>query len=220
MPNIARVASAALVAFTPAALAHSVHPRVGLNILWNQNSPDGSSIISQNYTSGGFTDDNAAGADDFVVPKGQVWTIGEVDVSGVDSYYPISSMNITFYTNRKGKNGGIDTPGKAVKQGAYSDIDCTESGSGNYACTLPGDGSKGTKYPKFKPGHYWVSVIANGNYVFAWSWSENATISGDAAEWENPGGGLGTGCATWSKLSDCGAAAGDFAFDLQGTARK
>jgi hypothetical protein len=220
MLRIILFASAAGLAFVPDAQAHSVHPRAALSVLWNQNSPDSDSIISQNYTSGGFTDDNAAGADDFVVPKGHVWTIEEVDVSGVDSYYPISSMNITFYANHEGKNGGIDTPGKAVKQGAYADVGCTESEGGNYACTLPGGGGKGTKYPKFKPGRYWVSVVANGNYIFGWSWSENGTISGDAAEWENPGGGLGTGCATWNTLSSCGGAASDFAFDLQGTTRK
>jgi hypothetical protein len=213
-------ASAAIIAFAPAASANSLPPRAALAMLWNQNSPDSDSIISQNYTSGGFTDDNSAGADDFVVPKAQVWAIREVDVSGVDSYYPVSSLNITFYTNHEGRNGGIDTPGKAVKHAVYADVGCTEGGSGNYACTLPGSGSKGTKYPKFKPGRYWVSVVANGNYIFGWSWSENSTISGDAAEWENPGGGLGAGCATWNTLSSCGGAAADFAFDLQGTSRK
>ncbi|HEX4160379.1 MAG TPA: hypothetical protein VHY79_18075 [Rhizomicrobium sp.] len=155
-----------------------------------------------------------------MVPKGQAWTIDEVDVSGVDSYYPVSAMNITFYRNQEGKNGVADTPGKAVKGGAYAALSCTESGSGNYACMLPGTGKTGKKHPKFKPGRYWVSVVANGNYIFSWSWSENATIAGDGAEWENPGGGLGTGCAAWTALSGCGAAAGDFAFDLQGTTRK
>jgi len=222
MPGYAFLASAAVIAFATGAQAHSVvRPhRAALSVLWNQNSPDSNNISSQNYTSGAFTDDDSAGADDFVVPKGEVWTIEEADVSGVDSYYPVSSMTITFYKNQEGRNGSIDMPGKVVKHAAYSAVECTESGAGNYACMLPGGGSKGTKYPRFKAGHYWVSVVANGNYIFSWSWSENGIITGDAAEWENPGGGLGTGCATWNTLSGCGGAAGDFAFDLQGTARK
>ena len=215
------LSSAVVVALAPGARAETGAPvRPGLTLLWNQNNPDSSDIISQNYTSGGFASDNSAGADDFVVPKGRVWAIQEVDVSGVDSYYPISSMNVTFYKNAKGQNGGIDTPGKIVKGATYTALACTESGNGNYACVLPGGGAKGTKYPKFKAGHYWVSVVANGNYIFAWSWSENATIAGDAAEWENPAGGLGMNCAAWNTLASCTGTSGDFAFDLQGVARK
>ena len=215
------LSSAMAVALATGAQAETGVPgHAGLSLLWNQNNPDSSQIVSQNYTSGGFASDNSAGADDFVVPKGRVWTIQEVDVSGVDSYYPISSMNITFYQNAAGQNGGIDMPGKAVKGAVYTALVCTESGNGNYACVLPGGGAKGKKYPKFKTGHYWVSVVANGNYIFSWSWSENASITGDAAEWENPDGGLGMNCATWNTLANCTGTSGDFAFDLQGVARK
>ncbi len=223
MLKVALFASSAILALAADARANnhsSFHPRAGLTLLWNQNSPDADSINSQNYTSGGFTDLNSAGADDFVIPAGKTWTIEEVDVSGVDSYFSVSSMNITFYQNHEGMNGGIDTPGKVVNHGSFTDVSCTFSGNGNYTCMLPGRGRKGTKYPKLRAGHYWLSVTANSNYLSMWSWSENSTITGDAAEWENPNGGWDMGCATWNAISNCtGTNAGDFAFDLQGKSR-
>src|ERR1700731_3221642 len=70
-------------------------------ILYNQNSNDeGIAIVSQNFTSGssGAVFDSQ-GADDFVVPAGHKWTVGEVDVTGVYSNGkgPASSENVFFF---------------------------------------------------------------------------------------------------------------------------
>ena len=51
--------------------------------LYDQNSNDtGSAINSQNYTSSTFSAYDDQGADDFTIPKGEHWTITEVDVTG------------------------------------------------------------------------------------------------------------------------------------------
>jgi len=217
-------AVAALLANSASAGTNSA-PRVakvrpGLTMLWNQNSPDVGGADSQNFTSGSFPNYDSAGADDFVVPAGQTWTINEVDVSGF--YYtgsgPSASENITFYKNQKGKRGGIDTPGKLVKYGTFTDLHCTEN-NGSFSCMLPGQGNKDKHYPTLKAGHYWVSFVVNCTFnggCGEWWWGSTGSINNDAAEWEDPGGGWPV-CPTWNTMSNCWQWPYDFAFDLQGS---
>ena len=53
-------------------------------------------------------------------------------------------------------------------------------------------------------GAGWVSVQVNldfgeGEFV----WVTGQTQNGEAAVWENPGDGWGTGCTTWTNLQSC-----------------
>ena len=189
-----------------------VHVAKGAKMLWNQNSnTNGSRVDSQNYTSGTLSGFDDQGADDFVVPKKQEWTVTEIDVSGTyfQGYGPATSENVIFYSN----NSGV--PGKAVKGGTFTGLNGTDS-SGSFAISL---GKKGVK---LKSGTYWVSVIANCSYhggCGEWGWDENATVTGYEAQWRNPGGDWGV-CPTWDTLASCTSSSADFAFDLQGKSTK
>jgi hypothetical protein len=131
-----------------------------------------------------------------------------VDVTGCCAYTTSITENVYFY---KDKNG---VPGKLVRHGSFSNL----SGTGNPSFAI----SLGTGV-RLKAGHYWVSVVANCDYETGcgWGWGETSTINNDAALWQNPGNGHGTGCTTWTTLETClgGAYAGDFMFELQGKSK-
>lgn len=177
----------------------------GVQILYNQNSNgNGSTIFSDNYTSGTYTSQDSQGADDFVVPKGKTWTVTEVDVTGVyfNGSGP-STQDVIFYKNQHGK------PGKAVKKGTFTGLNGNDS-AGSFAITLPGSGLS------LKAGHYWVSVVANCSFTSGcgeWGWDVTSTIHGDQAVWRGPN------CPKWETLKKCFGQAGDLLFDLQGTAK-
>ncbi len=196
------------------------HLAKGAKMLYTQNSGDGEGVVSMNFTSGSFSPTyNAAGADDFVVPKKTTWTVTEVDVSGIyfnsvstcaSSCDFASSENVTFYADAKG------VPGKAVKKGTFTALAGTDN-NGSFSISL---GKKGIK---LKAGTYWVSVAANVNYGasgWEWGWDETSAIHGNNAMWENPEGGFGVGCTTWTDVGTCIGVNGDFAFDLQGKSKK
>ena len=72
-----------VMVFTSAKVNPVVYHAKGMKMLYSQNSnANGLNIDSQNYTSGAFASYNDEGADDFIVPKGQMWTVTEVDVTG------------------------------------------------------------------------------------------------------------------------------------------
>ncbi|MGH6877092.1 MAG: hypothetical protein ACREHV_06885 [Rhizomicrobium sp.] len=189
------------------------HQAKGAQMLYNQNSNSGPAISSQNFTSGSNTAFDDSGADDFVVPKGQTWTVTEVDVTGTYSNGsgPAASENVIFYKNDKKEK----TPGKALKGGTFTDLDC--SGSPSFSCPL----GKGVK---LKAGHYWVAVVANCSETSCgqWFWELNNTIHFKQGMWENPNGGFGM-CPTWGTVESCTPFApygADFMFDLQGKSKQ
>lgn len=202
-------ASPPLAAFTGPRINPITRHTPGLKVLYNQNSgANGNYINSQNYTSGTYASYNDQGADDFVVPAGKTWKVKEIDVTGCCSGSPISE-NVFFY---KDKNGA---PGKPVRHGSFTDLQGT--GAPSFAISL----GKGVK---LKAGHYWVSVVANCSDTGGcgdWGWAMTSTINNDAALWQQPGNGAGTGCTSWSTLSTCFGSgyAGDFLFELQGKSK-
>lgn len=170
----------------------------GAKILYNQNSNNsGVGILSDNFTSGSFTSYDDQAADDFVIPKGQVWTITQVDVSGVyfDGTGPATSEDVIFYKNAKSGE-----PGNAVKKGTFKTLAGT--GGPGFALKLPGKGVV------LKAGHYWVSVVANVNYSSGgeWGWFEDANVQNDSAVYRDAGSG-------WQSLD------ADLMFDLRGTTK-
>src|SRR5207248_4852954 len=160
---------------------------------------------------GGYsTEYNAAAGDDFVVPVGQTWYIGEVDVTGsyVDSTGGASSVTITFYKNRNKRPHGL---------GRSFTVSCTDN-NGSFSCPLPN--YRRNKPPKFYAGTYWVSVVANCDYSNGcgeWLWTENTNVTGYEAEWENPHAGWHTVCnAGFQPVSECFGSSADMAFTLLG----
>ncbi|HEY3778962.1 MAG TPA: hypothetical protein VGL35_12985 [Rhizomicrobium sp.] len=191
-----------------AKIVPTIHVLKGASMLYNQNSNNtGVGLASMNFTSGSITNENSAGADDFVVPKGKTWKVKEVDVSGI--YYnnfaagPATDENVFFYKDKNGK------PGKRVAK--ILGLHGTDN-AGSFSLEL------GKKAVKLTAGTYWVSVVADMNFeaTSQWGWYINSQIHGNPAMWENPDNGYGTGCTTWGELGTCVGYSGDFMFDLQG----
>jgi hypothetical protein len=71
------------------------------------------------------------------------------------------------------------------------------------------------------PGHYWLAVQANMNFVCCgqWGWTDRTVLSSSPAMWQNPGNGFGTGCTTWGTKAGCGVqlSGPDQVFRLRGT---
>ena len=146
----------------------------------------------------------SAAADDFVVPSGQTWLVTEMDVTGVyfNGSGPAKSETITFYTDKHGKPGRI-------KQGPFT-LKCADN-FGSFKCTLP------TRV-KLKSGTWWVSLTTDLDFSQGgeWGWYTNATVQGNEAVWEDPGG---DSCTTWTPLHVCfGGSPSDLAFQLLGRA--
>jgi hypothetical protein len=173
--------------------AHKLTVTPNGTVLFDQTTDDsGIGIVSQTFEST-YSVYDSQGADDFVVPSGKTWTVSEVDVYG--QYFngsgPAASENVTFYKDKKGH------PGKVVK--TFTGLKGTDS-SGSFKITLP---KKGVK---LKAGTYWVAV--NANLAFSaggeWGWDSTATAgTGSAADWENPAGGFGIGCTTYTTETTC-----------------
>jgi len=177
------------------------------SILYDQSSNDsGIGIVSQNFESS-FDIYDAMAADDFTVPKGSKWKISEVDAFGVyfNGSGPARDENVTFYKD----SGGL--PGTAVK--SYTAAGADSFGS----FTIP------IKKPaKLKAGTYWVSVQANLDFSAGgeWGWENQSTVEGNAAAWQNPGDGFGTGCTSWTAETTCiPDGQGDHMFTLRGKSR-
>jgi hypothetical protein len=186
---------------------HAQRAPKGAKFLYNQNSnPTGLGIVSQNFTSGTYSNDNAEGADDFVVPDNTRWQITEVDVSGVyfNGSGPARSEDVIFYKDDSGE------PGSVVKRGRFDNLQGKDQ-DGNFAIKLSRKGIG------LDPGTYWVSVVANCSFEHCgeWGWEVNSVIHGNQAMWENPGD--WASCPTWGTLEDCFGYSGDFMFDLRGS---
>ena len=193
-------------------VARKIHPvpiPKGARLLYSQNSnANGSSVNSQNFTSGTFSIYDDQGADDFVVPKHIVWTVRDVDVSG--TYYngsaPARSEQIIFYKDDRGE------PGPAVKHGKFDNLTGVDK-DGSFAIRLSHQGLV------LGPGTYWVSVIADCSYESGcgqWGWAVTSVQHGNQAMWQLPA--FGSGCPTWGTIEYCitGETGPDFMFDLRG----
>jgi hypothetical protein len=149
---------------------------------------------------------DAQGADDFVVPSGEVWNLDEVDVHGDYSSgsAPSESFHVFIYQDAAG------LPGPVV----YTALNQSYSTGNNidFVVTLstPVILSEGT---------YWISVQSrmdyNGNDQ--WFWTDRTVQSNNPAAWQNPGDGFGTDCTAWSVRTSClGSAGPDYVYRLVG----
>ena len=219
MYRTALLTTTALVALAASGLGGALYAAASLSaakmpgsakakLLYSQNSNyNGVALGSMNLTSTS-SDDNQV-ADDFVIPKGKVWTITEVDVSGLyyNGFGPANSENVLFYRSANG------LPGKPIAKGAYNNLQGSD-GDGDFAITLPGRGLR------LRPGHYWISVVANMDFDEAgdWGWDLSSTVHGDQAAWRNPGGGYGF-CRNWGTLENCVGVVADTMFQLRGKSK-
>jgi hypothetical protein len=189
-----------LKAFPPVAQADAA------SFLYVQNGTDsGIGIVSQNFeTSFDIYDSQAA--DDFVVPAGHGWAVSQVLVRGVyfNGFGPANSEHVTFYKDA----GGL--PGMAVAD--FPAIVGTDNGTGSFMINLP-------TAVRLRAGTYWVSVQANLAFTVGgeWGWENQTTVVGNPAAWQNPNGGFGIGCTTWTTETTCiPDGQGDHIFALKG----
>jgi hypothetical protein len=192
----------------PAGKAISFKTAKAGQVLWDQTSNyAGEAVTSENFTSTGSDYDDQA-ADDFVIPKGKVWKITEIDVVGVygSGGAPALSENVSFHKDANGM------PGKIIKKADYNYLRGVDS-NGSFAITLPKAGVR------LKAGRYWISVVANFEFgAGTWGWELNTTQRGGLAMWQNPGDALGL-CETWCTLKYLGYTAPDLVFELKGASK-
>src|SRR5262249_54449811 len=138
---------------------------------------------------------DSQGADDFVVTDAAGWTVSSFNfVISATSDPSSATYDIIVYDDA----GGV--PGTAVcsnlaQAGVLSGGNTALSVALSSPCSLA-------------QGTYWVELYVNlaflaGGQVF---WSDYSPGGqGSNAKWQNPGGGFGTTCSSWSDLATCGS---------------
>lgn len=185
-------------------------PRSGEVTLYDQNFDDsGQSFISMNFDKKLRANDSQ-GADDFIVPVGETWTVTEVDVTGNysgDQSQIAKSEDVYFY------NYNHFFPGRKVDGGVFK-IEHGQDNGGSFAIRLRGGGVK------LPSGHYFVSVVANligGGHGTSWFWELKQTQVNTGGAFRNEGGGLQSQCDKWGNTQYCLSVGPDWMFALQGT---
>ena len=164
-------------------------------VLYDQSeTAGGGGVVSQNFEPVNNSYD-AQGADDFVVPAMQNWSVQQVNVNG--NYFngpgPAASVNVTFYFD------AANFPGAIVSGGAFNNLSMSDT-AGNFTIPLPTS-------LVLTGGSYWVAVQANIDFnpYGQWAWADRTVNSNSQAVWQNPGGGFATSCGTYGRRGvNCG----------------
>jgi len=179
----------------PAAL-----PKAPGVLLYDQtDDPNGVAITSQDFEGSFDAYDNQLG-DDFVVPTGHKWIIKSIVAPGVDKIAGdlTTLVNVYIYKNSGSLPGGLKYQSNSLP--------ATDDGLGNLTINaIPKLGNVSGK-AALKAGHYWISVQARLDYDGngdQWYWSTRNTQSNTASVWQNPGGGFGLGCTSWTTTTTC-----------------
>ena len=142
-------------------------------------------ITSQDFEASNDIYD-AEGADEFVVPVGETWTINEVVILGTYSDVgPCDLGNVRFYEDDAGM------PGALLYE--YLDVPANPTATGDLDCFIPD-----TVLPE---GTYWLGFQGDMEYGLygQWFWTKQAAPTiGYEFYWRNPGDGFGLGCITWT----------------------
>jgi hypothetical protein len=171
---------------------------------------NGVGIVSQNFEAS-FDIYDSQGADDFTLTK--KCKVTDVHVRGLyfNGAGPCRSLTVTIY-----KDNGNSAPG-AVIYGPADQKFTTSAGNPNVGDTQF-DINKLSPAAPLGPGTYWISVYCNMDFSVGgeWGWMTNNTVNGDASMWQNPGGGFGVGCTSYTTTTSCipSGEGGDFAFSL------
>ena len=172
-----------------------VNPATGLDVLYDQCTDttefSANAITSQNFEAS-FDAFDSEGADDFVVPTGETWTINEVIALGVYSLGggPAASVNVTIWSD-------VGTLPGAVVYSAPSVVPTTDVG-GSFVLDL-------STPAVLTAGTYWLEVQVNMDFTpfLQWFWAQDLVLRNSGCAWRNIGGGFGVGCTSWERLSTC-----------------
>ena len=171
---------------------NNVRPN-GSTVLYDQTGTVVNGAPSQNFESA-FDAYDAQGADDFVVTDAAGWTLSAFNFVVSATADPSSATyDIEVYPD----NGGL--PGASAVCSYPAATGVLTSGNTALSVALPTPCS-------LSQGTYWVEMVVNldfgtGGQVFWSDYSPGGT--GANSKWQNPGGGFGTSCSTWSDLATC-----------------
>jgi hypothetical protein len=180
------------------------HSPSGGNVLYDQSGTPANGFPSQNFSST-YDQYDAAGADDFVVGDAAGWDVSAFNFQISVGDPSTATYDIDVYPDAGGLPGGSTVCSYDAIPGVVDGSLTSLSVALPTTCHLP-------------PGTYWVSMIGNldffaGGQIF-WS-GDFRTGLGSNAAWENPGGGFGIGCTTWTDNTTCGAGSGMTAAEFQ-----
>jgi len=176
----------------------------GGTVLYDQSGATANGFPSQNFESA-YDQYDAAGADDFVVTDAGGWDVSSFNFQATVGDPTTATYDINVYPDAGGLPGASTVCNYSAIPGVFDGTLTSLSVALPSTCHLP-------------QGTYWVSVIANldfavGGQLF-WSGDFRTGLGADAA-WENPGGGFGLGCTTWTDNATCGAGSGMTAAEFQ-----
>jgi hypothetical protein len=187
-------------------------PLTHLEVLYDQNDHDtGVGIVSQDFTDlgGEFDVYDSGGADDFVIPSGETWTVQALAVTGTyfNGIGPADAEQARFYEDAGGLPGTI--------LATISDLHGTDN-NGSFDIPL------GEDELVLSAGTYWVGVRIDMPFATGqgeWGWVTRSAQSNSAAAWRNSGDGFATGCRRFHPMQQCVEGLGegpDFMFAVEG----
>ncbi|MFO1505635.1 MAG: hypothetical protein U1F23_00925 [Lysobacterales bacterium] len=191
---------------------HRTAPASG-SILYDQTSGMTGAVIPADNWTLFYASYSTQGADDFVVPTGQTWTIESFYIpygqQASATWLPSSADVLLIADDGSGHpTGAVVCVGTATAE--------TASGS-NFTFTLA--------TPCMLPqGTYWLELAFDGvvNFTMAAGWAVRSPVAGQPAQWQDPGHTYGTTCSTWGDFATCfptvpsSRLGGDFAFQILG----
>jgi len=168
---------------------HTLNVRSG-DVIYDQSADEeyGGYMVSQFFTDTANAANTCQGADDFVVPEGESWTVGSFGVWG--TWWPESAggpemVDVYIYSNDEGKPG--DTLYSYEEQSEfYAEEWFTGEGHESYYnLTFPTPIT-------FSEGQYWISFRVRDSYdkVGKWGWQDKTNTNWEPWHWRNPGGGF------------------------------
>ncbi len=203
--GLVMIAAAAQAQPSVEAGATGIVPAVGPGVLYDQtDNASGNGAPDQDFEAA-YDAYDSEGADDFVVTSPTGWEIEEVNTVGT-SGGGSDSVAVNFYPD----NAGFPD---AAATCSYTGIVANDAGGSlnivlPTSCILP-------------MGTHWVAIQVSQNFGTDGQhfWSNRTTASNSGAVWRNPGGGFGTTCTDWDRMTTCGVGGGtnpDFLFQLIG----
>jgi hypothetical protein len=101
------------------------------------------------------------------------------------------TFNLAIYDMGQGK------PGPNIIGGPWFDVVPTTDSAGTVTLDL-------SPPAVLSPQTVWITAWANSDPTQGrWYWNDNNTQHGAPSQWRNPGGGFGTSCTDWTRLSVC-----------------
>ncbi len=139
------------------------------------------------------------GADDFLIPPGEMWKIDSIIFYGTYSATASvleAGIVVKIYENNAGAFGTL-----VFSDSINSDVDV------NGDAWLTPDWSDDP--PILDAGSYWIVAQARKDFIVPtgtggqWYWTRDSNLTGEPAMWTNPNNGFGTGCSTWAPIYSC-----------------